>query len=85
MMVWLLVENDCRGGVETEVFRDANKAKEAFLKRVISYTIDATMHNMANDELTGMEDIYKLISFKEHSWYIHLGSSKMWIEEKEIK
>lgn len=84
-MVWLLVENDCSGGIETEIFQDADKAKEAFLKKVISYTIDTTMHNMANEELTGVEDIYKLICFKEHSWYIHYGLGKMWIEEKEIK
>ena len=85
MMVWLLIEKDCEGGVETEVFRDANKAKEAFLERVISYTIDATMHNMANEELTGVEDIYKLISFEEHSWYVNFGLSDLSIEEKEIK
>lgn len=84
-MVWLLVECDCNGPIETEVFSDANKAKETFLKRVISYTIDATMHNMANDELTGMEDIYKFMSFKEKEWFIDFGLTEMWIEEKEIK
>jgi hypothetical protein len=85
MTVWLLIKKDCDGSIKTEIFRDANKAKEAFLERVISYTIDATMHNMANEELTGVEDIYKLISFEEHSWYINFGLSNLSIEEKEIK
>lgn len=85
MKVWLLIENDCSGSIEAENFLDAHKAKEVFFKKVISYTIDATMHNMANDELTGVEDIYKLISFEKHRWYIHFGLTEMWIEEKEIK
>ena len=84
-MVWLLVECDCNGPIETEVFSDVNKAKEVFLKKVIGYTIDTTMHNMANEELTGVEDIYKLISFEEHSWYVNFGLSDLSIEEKEIK
>ena len=85
MMVWLLVECDCNGPIETEVFSDASKAKEVFLKKVISYTIDTTMHNMANEELTGVEDIYKFMRFEEKEWFIDFGLTEMWIEEKEIK
>lgn len=84
-MVWLLVECDCNGPIETEVFSDANKAKEVFLKKVISYTIDTTMHNMTNEELTGVEDIYKFMRLEEKEWFIDFGLTEMWIEEKEIK
>lgn len=85
MTVWLLIKKDCDGSIKTEVFHDANKAKEVFLKRVVDYTIDVTMRNMSNEKLTGVEDIYKLISFEEHSWYVNFGLSDLSIEEKEIK
>lgn len=71
--------------LKQKFFSDANKAKEVFLKRVISYTIDTAMHNMANEELTGVEDIYKLMRFEEKEWFIDFGLTEMWIEEKEIK